>query len=175
MYNRKKGFAVSILLALTLGGCVTLPSGPSVMSLPGSGKSFDEFQADDFACRQWAGARIGLPPQEAVNQNVASGAVAGTAIGAGLGAAIGAAAGNPGIGAAIGAASGLLVGTSSGLNAGYAYGWEAQRRYDMAYMQCMYASGNQVPSSRQRYQRYQRHAPPPPPAGYNSVPPDYTP
>ena len=41
MYNCVKGFSVSILLALTLTGCVTLPSGPSVMSLPGSGKSFD--------------------------------------------------------------------------------------------------------------------------------------
>ena len=170
MYNCVKGFSVSILLALTLGGCVTLPSGPSVMTLPGSGKSFDQFQADDFVCRQWAGERIGLPPQEAVNQNVASGAVAGTAIGAGLGAAIGAAAGNPGIGAAIGAASGLMVGTSSGLNAGYAYGWDAQRRYDMSYLQCMYAKGNQVPVSRSRSQRYQT-----PPSGFNLVPPDYTP
>ena len=30
-----------------LAGCASLPSGPSVMSLPGSRKNFDEFRADD--------------------------------------------------------------------------------------------------------------------------------
>lgn len=161
-------------MVFALGGCVTLPTGPSVMSLPGSGKSFEEFQVDDAVCRQWAGQRIGLPPQEVVNQNTATGAVAGTAIGAGLGAAIGAAAGNPGIGAAIGAASGLMVGTASGAEAGQAYGWNAQRRYDIAYMQCMYAKGNQIPGTVRRSSRSYRTAPPPP-AGYNAVPPDYVP
>jgi len=165
----------ALMLVMLLGGCVTLPVGPSVMSLPGSGKSFEEFQVDDAVCRQWAGQRIGLPPQEVVNQNTATGAVAGTAIGAGLGAAIGAAAGNPGVGAAIGAASGLLMGTASGAEAGQAYGWNAQRRYDIAYMQCMYAKGNQIPGATRRSYRTHRTAPPPPPPGYGAVPPDYVP
>lgn len=164
-----------ILLALSLGGCVTVPTGPSVMALPGSGKSFENFQADDAVCRQWAAQQIGLPPQEVANQNTATGAVAGTAIGAGLGAAIGAATGNAGAGAAIGAASGLLVGTSAGANAGQAYGWEAQRRYDNAYQQCMYAKGNQIPATARGYRHVYRTAPPPPPPGFNSVPPDYSP
>ncbi len=160
------------LLVLSLGGCVTVPAGPSVMALPGSGKSFEQFQADDAVCRQWGAQQTGLPPQEVANQNTATGAVAGTAIGAGLGAAIGAASGNAGAGAAIGAASGLLMGTSAGASAGQAYGWEAQRRYDIAYIQCMYAKGNQIPG---RYRRVRRAAPPPPPPGFNSVPPDYSP
>lgn len=164
-----------LLLVFSLGGCVTVPTGPSVMALPGDGKPFEQFQGDDAVCRQWAGQQIGLPPQEVANQNTATGAVAGTAIGAGLGAALGAASGNAGIGAAIGAASGLLVGTSAGANAGQAYGWDAQRRYDIAYQQCMYAKGNQIPGAVRRYRHVQRYAPPPPPSGYDSVPPDYSP
>lgn len=114
------------------------------MVLPGPGKSFEQFQREDADCKWWASQQSGLPAQEAVNQNTVSGAVVGTLLGAGLGAAIGAAGGNPGRGAAIGAASGLLGGTISGASAGQAYAWEAQRRYDIAYQQCMYARGNQV-------------------------------
>jgi hypothetical protein len=165
----------SILALLALGGCVYLPTGPSVMALPGDGKSFEQFQADDAVCRQWAGGRIGLPPQEVANQNTATGAVAGTAIGAALGAAIGAASGNAGVGAAIGAASGLLVGTSAGAEAARASGWGAQRQYDIAYQQCMYAKGNQIPGVVKRTRRTQRIPVPPPPPGFSSVPPDYVP
>src|SRR5512135_1814797 len=134
----------SLLVALALSGCATLPTGPSVMVLPTAGKPFEQFQTEDASCRQWAGQQIGLSPQETANQNTAVGAIAGTALGAALGAAIGAATGGAGVGAAIGAASGLLGGTAVGANAGQAYGWEAQRRYDIAYKQCMYAYGNLI-------------------------------
>ncbi|HTP65108.1 MAG TPA: glycine zipper family protein [Geobacteraceae bacterium] len=164
---------LSFLLLVTLSGCATLPSGPSVRVLPAPGKSFEEFRADDAICRQWAGERIGMTPQDTANTNAATGAVVGTLVGAGLGAAIGAAAGNPGIGAAIGAGSGLLVGTAAGADAGSASGWEAQRRYDNAYVQCMYAKGNQIPGVAQRTRRV-RSVPPPPP-DLSSVPPDYAP
>lgn len=43
-----------LLLPLLLGGCSTLPKGPSVMVLPGTGKEFAQFQSDDGACRQYA-------------------------------------------------------------------------------------------------------------------------
>ena len=135
---------LAIMSALVLSACATLPTGPSTMVLPNAGKPFEQFQTEDASCRQWAGQQIGLSPQETVNQNTAAGAAIGTLIGAGLGAAIGAASGNPGLGAAIGAGSGLLGGTAVGANAGQAYGWDAQRRYDIAYQQCMYAKGNQV-------------------------------
>jgi uncharacterized protein YcfJ len=138
-----------------------MPAGPSVMVMPPPGKPFEQFQADDAVCRQWAAQRTGLAPQETVNQNIAGGAVAGTAIGAGLGAAIGSTSGHAGAGAAIGAATGLLVGSSAGANEGQVYGWRAQRRYDIAYMQCMYSKGNEVPGMSNRSGR--RASPPPPP------------
>jgi len=146
-----------------LAGCVTMPTGPSVQVMPGAGKSFEQFQADDSACRQWAQQQVGMAPQDVANQNTATGAVAGTAIGAGLGAALGAASGHAGPGAAIGAASGLLVGTAAGANAGQATGREAQRRYDNAYQQCMYAKGNQIPGIVEQPRRAYRTMPPPPP------------
>ncbi len=154
---------LSSLVVTMLVACATVPSGPSVMVLPPAGKPFDQFQAEDALCRQWARRQIGLTPQEAVNQNTMTGAAVGTAVGAGLGAVIGAASGNAGAGAAIGAGSGLLVGTVSGANAGQAYGWEAQRRYDIAYQQCMYANGNIIPGVR-RTRHVRRPLPPPPPA-----------
>lgn len=163
---------LSCLALLAVSGCVYVPTGPSVMVLPGGGKSFEQFQVDDVTCRQWAGGQAGVSTQQVVDQNVAGGAVAGTLIGAGLGAAVGAAFGDPGIGAGIGAASGLLVGSSEGARAGQAYGWDAQRRYDIAYQQCMYAKGNQIPGVVQR-PRSRRSMPPP--QDYNAVPPDYSP
>jgi hypothetical protein len=155
--SKRSIFLLCILLIA--GGCATMPSGPSVMVLPPPEKSFEEFQTDDAVCRQWAAQNIGLSPQETANQSTASGAILGTAIGAGLGAAIGSASGDVGAGAAIGAASGLFLGAAAGSQSGQVYGWQAQRRYDIAYMQCMYAKGNQVPGMTRRTRRA---APPPP-------------
>jgi len=170
MMKLKRGILL-LLVLLTLGGCATLPTGPSVLVLPPPDKPFEQFQADDAICRQWAAQQIGMSPQETDNQNTATGAVVGTAIGAGLGAAIGAASGNAGAGAAIGAGTGLLFGTASGANAGQVYGYEAQRRYDISYQQCMYAKGNQIPGTVTRTRTIRRAPPPPPPPGYGSPPP----
>jgi hypothetical protein len=170
----KRNIIIFLSLALlTVAGCATIPRGPSVMALPGPGKTFEQFQADDAICRQWAAQQIGLSPQETINQNTAAGAVAGTAIGAGLGAAIGAASGHAGAGAAIGAGSGLLVGTATGANTGQFYGWEAQRRYDIAYTQCMYAKGNDIPEMVMRPRRLQRIVLPPPLPPESGYPPQY--
>jgi len=154
-------FRQSILISFTLlmvGGCATVPTGPSVMVLPPQGKPFEVFQGEDNTCRQWASQQIGASPQQTVNQNTASGAAVGTAVGAGLGAVIGAASGHAGAGALIGGAGGLLVGSSQGAESGQYYGREAQRRYDNAYVQCMYSYGNQVPG----YRTYASSAPPQP-------------
>ena len=159
-----KSILMQLVAVVALTGCATMPTGPSVMVLPQPGKPFEQFQADDFACRQWAIHQAGGDPTATANQNMAGAAIAGTAIGAGLGAAIGAASGNAGVGAAIGAASGLLGGTAVGASAGYASGWEVQRRYDIAYQQCMYAKGNQIPSVVHYPSR--RYNVPPPPPGY---------
>lgn len=156
--------AGALVMLLLVSGCVTVPSGPSVTVMPGSGKSFEQFQSDDAACRQWAEQQSGDAATSA-NQSTAAGAVIGTVIGAGLGAAIGSAAGNPGAGAAIGAGGGLLGGTAVGANAGAYSAATVQRRYDAAYQQCMYAKGNQIPGGRPTVQKYppQPMAPPPPP------------
>src|SRR5438105_9494113 len=45
---------VPLAAALLLAACATVPMGPSVMVLPGTGKNFEQFQADDAVCRQWA-------------------------------------------------------------------------------------------------------------------------
>lgn len=155
-----------ILLSLcTLTACATVPTGPGVTVLPAPGKPFDLFVQEDAACRLWAERQIGLSPQETIGNNTAAGAVAGTAIGVGVGALLGAASGNMGAGAAFGGASGLLIGTASGASSDQVYGQEAQRRYDTAYVQCMYAKGNQVPGRsrviRRSYRTY-TVAPPPP-------------
>jgi hypothetical protein len=158
----QRAFLVCFTLAL-VSGCATMPTGPSVAVFPGPGKPFEVFQADDYACRQWAQQQIGgASPSETANQNTATGALVGTAVGAAMGAAIGAATGNVGAGAAIGGGAGLLGGTAMGSNAGAASEYQLQRRYDIAYQQCMYAKGNQIPGAAPRQQQ-RAYAPPPPP------------
>ena len=152
-----KAKLMMLLLLMAVAGCATVPTGPSVNVMPGPGKTFEQFQADDAVCRQWAAQQIGRSPQETVNQNTAVGAAVGTAAGAALGAAIGAASGHAGTGAAIGAGSGLLVGTAAGANAGQVYGMEGQRRYDIAYQQCMYSKGNQLPPQPARVRVYRAY------------------
>jgi hypothetical protein len=136
-----------------LSACAAVPTGPSVMVLPGVGKPFDQFQVDDMLCRQYAETQTGVPPGEAGTRSTINTAALGTLLGAGAGAAIGAAAGDAGVGAAIGAGSGLLLGTAGGAEAGAGASRSLQWRYDVSYMQCMYAKGNQLPGT------------PPPPNG----------
>jgi hypothetical protein len=94
----------SALVAISsLTACASIPTGPSIMSLPGSGKSFEQFRYDDYYCRQFAQERVGgtTPNRAAISSSVTS-----AAIGAGVGAAAGAAI-DGGHGAAIGAGTGL--------------------------------------------------------------------
>ncbi len=164
---RKWSFLL-IFVLLALSACATIPAGPSVRVLPGPGKPFEVFQSDDSVCRQWAAQQAGIAPNDATGQTLAGGAAIGTLLGAGLGAAIGSTSGHAGAGAAIGAASGLLAGTVIAADPAYAAGYAAQRQYDNAYVQCMYAKGNQIPGV-VRPSRRRAYPPPPPP------PPDFTP
>lgn len=122
--------------------------------MPAPYKPFDVFAAEDARCRDFASRQVGGRDanQAAVDSGVTS-AVVGTAVGAAAGALAG---GNQGAG--YGAAAGLVVGSASGANAAGASSWELQRRYDIAYEQCMYAAGNQVPGARPA-----PYFPPPPP------------
>jgi hypothetical protein len=178
--HRTHATAVCLLVAAFTAGCVTLPSGPSVTVLPGTGKAFEQFQIDDVECRQFAAQQSGVSTDQAGASNTAAGATIGTLIGAAAGAAIGAAAGNAGAGAAIGAGTGLFGGTVVGAGNAQVAQVSVQRRYDNAYTQCMYAKGNQVPvAGGQRMPAYsqgasytqQRSAAPPPPAGTPPPPP----
>lgn len=165
--------------SVLLGACATMPNGPAVTVLPGTSKSLDAFQQDAFACQQYAQAVLGgTNAPQAANDRAAAGAVASSAVGAATGAIIGSATNQGGQGAAIGAGVGLLFGAISAANASNVSSWELQRRYDGAYMQCMYARGNQVPM-RTSYRVPQGNvvpqggyaAPAPPP----NMPPPYPP
>jgi hypothetical protein len=160
----------SIAGLLLLGGCATIPSGPSVMVLPGSGKSFDAFRVDDMDCRQFAHQQIGgaYPNQAQVDSGVASAAL-GTVIGAAAGAAMGGRGG-----AATGAGAGLAVGAMAGTGAGQSSGYALQRRYDIGYQQCMYAKGHRVPVAGRfadPHPATYTSPPPPPPPGTPPPPP----
>lgn len=158
----------SFLTLLALGACVTVPSGPSIMSLPGTGRSFDQFRADDFECRQYANSQVGgtTPNQASADSGVRNAAI-GTAVGAAAGALM-----DGSSGAGTGAGVGLLIGTLAGSSAANASSYTLQQRYDIGYTQCMYAKGHKVPVSgrfaaaneRPAPRRY--NTPPPPPPSY---------
>src|SRR5881296_3146797 len=157
---------VSVAAGLLMTACATVPTGPSVMVLPANGKSFEQFQADDAVCRQWSLQQTGMTTKQASVGNTVSGAAIGTA------------AGSPATGAAVGAGAGLLGGTAIGASAGSSSQDTVQRRYDMTYMQCMYAKGNQIPVSRGSLPTTYTSPPappaasaPPPPAPPANVPP----
>ncbi len=167
-----------------LSACVTVPMGPNVMVLPGSGKDFEQFRVDDAVCRQWALQQTGTTTSRASTEAAVSGAAVGTVLGAAAGAAVGAAAGDAAMGAAAGSGIGLLGGAAAGADRGEADRWSVQRRYDVAYMQCMYVKGNQIPipggsqlmhsAPRQRPAQPATREPagvPPPPIGSPPPPP----
>jgi hypothetical protein len=115
---------LALLLAATTGlavACASTPTGPSVLVLPGSGKSSDEFRAADTRCRQLAAGELETTPAGTVSD---------------------------------------------------------QRRYDMAYVQCMYAEGHQVPVPGRGWRSRTSDTPtarppgvPPPPPGAPPAPP----
>jgi hypothetical protein len=142
------GFAVMVAVMfclMVLGGCVTMPNGPSVLVYPTPGKSLELFQQDEESCRRYARMQGEESPQEGAALSAVKTAAFGTVLGTVAGTVIGVAAGNPGAGAAIGAGSGLVLGSAGGAQAGMTTGQTLQQRYDHAYLQCHYSRGNQVP------------------------------
>jgi len=108
------------------------------MSLPGIGKTFDQFRADDASCRQFAFNKVG---GVAVNQAATASAVGSVAIGT------------------------ALVGSVFGTGAAQDSAYRVQRRFDYSYLQCMYASGDRVPvRGRMMVAPGTRPYSPPPPA-----------
>ncbi len=164
-----------IALPVLIAGCATTPTGPSVLVLPGTGKSFDQFNRDEVYCRDYAlrGLDGKGPGKLSTDSNVAT-AVAGTAIGAVAGAALG---GHDG--AAVGAGTGLLLGSAMGGESGRYERSTSQTRYDNSYIQCMYGLGHRVPVPAGMFSNELRPAaapssatpPPPPPPPGNPPPP----
>jgi hypothetical protein len=162
------------LLAISLlAACTSMPTGPAVMVLPGTGKNFDQFRVDDMDCRQYASAQVGggTPDGAAESSGIKSAAI-GTAIGAAAGAIVGGQRG-----AASGAGAGLIIGGATGAGAASSSQRTLQQRYDIGYQQCMYSKGHRIPSA-SRFERNDAYArrpaappPPPPPASGNIPPP----
>jgi hypothetical protein len=166
--------ALSLGAALLLGACASVPSGPSVLVLPGSNKSFEQFRADEQDCRQYASSQVGgTTPDQAAVDSAAKSAVVGTAIGAVAGGII-----DGRSGAALGAGTGLLFGSMAGAGASQSSARNAQWRYDVGYQQCMYAKGHKVPVAASQFRsepgrpRRGAYPPPPPPPPPGSPPPD---
>jgi hypothetical protein len=108
-----------VLVAVMVGppSCASTPTGPSVMTLPGAGKSHDQCRSDDSRCRQIAAMELQTTPKGAVS---------------------------------------------------------AQGRYDVIYMQCRYAEGNQIPVPDRGWRSRDNTLPrdiPRPPAGTPPAPP----
>ncbi len=166
--------SIAAALAALAAGCVSMPTGPSMMVLPGTGRTFEAFRADDYTCRQYAYDQVGGSTAQRAAEDAG---VRSAAVGALLGAAVGAAA-DGGSGAAVGAGAGLAMGGLVGTGAAESSGYGAQRRYDNAYIQCMYAKGHRVPVTG-RFTSYTQGTapaarpatPPPPPPGATVTPP----
>ena len=154
---------IAASMAVLLTGCVTAPSGPNVMALPGAGKSYEQFRNDEAVCQRAAQDRVGPYAPQAAADNAVGTAAAGTVIGA--------ATGRAGAGAAIGGGVGLLAGSSVAGDSASRSSYGMQRQYNNVYTQCMYAKGNQIPVSGGYANNRRQYAPPP----QYSAPPDYYP
>lgn len=130
---------ISLACAASLTACVSAPRGPHVAIMPAPGKSLEVFQQEDQYCRNYASQSLG---NSSPADTVVGSAIVGTVFGAAIGAALG---GRHGAGT--GAATGLMMGTMAGAGAGASEGYSAQRRYDIAYQQCMTTMQNSPASA----------------------------
>ena len=151
-------------LAVILAGCATAPEGPRVAVMPAQGKPFEQFAAEDQVCRNFAAQSTGQSRNDAAAQNFVGAAAVGTVIGAAAGAMSGGH-NSSGDGATAGLITGSMIGAGESANASR----DAQRRYDIAYEQCMYAKGNQIPGYTAPRQTI--YAPPPAPADAGTAAP----
>ena len=133
-----------LLWTLTLGACATAPpAGPSVLVVPPEGKDLAQFQQEDATCRGYATQQIGYgSPQQAAHGSGIGSAAVGTVVGVAAGVSLGAAADDAETGAAVGGRTGQLVGSAAVANTASAVA--LQQGYDIAYAQCMAASGDHV-------------------------------
>jgi hypothetical protein len=157
-------------VALTVAGCAVAPTAPTVMVLPGTQSSPSQFQIDNFACQQQAQALLAGAVQSA-NDQAAANIVVGTMMGAAVGALMGQGYYYGSDSVAWGAGTGLLIGGVASGGSSQVASYSLQQRFNIAYVQCMYQRGHQVPGWVRT--RHQAPAVPPPPPNY--PPPNYPP
>jgi hypothetical protein len=156
---RKIATKIAVMSAVVVvTACAMEPRGPTVRVFPAPYKPFEVFEQDQDACEDYAHSQIAGDAESANSRAVGTAAI-GTALGLALGAATG-----DGHAASFGAAGGAAVGSAIGANQSERANFSLQHRYDIAYAQCMYAKGNQVPG-------FERSAPPPLPPGRGGPPP----
>ncbi len=158
--------ALSGLLGLAfVAGCATEPTGPRVAVMPAPNKPFEVFAQDDNTCKTYASQQVAGQADQANGRGVAA-ALIGAALGAGIGTAV-----DKGHGASVGLAYGATAGAAIGGSQSNEANYSIQHRYDIAYEQCMYSKGNQVPGFTGTAAGYGNPPPPPPPGGYAPPPP----
>jgi hypothetical protein len=79
---RKMTWLPPLAATFLMGGCMSVPTGPTVMVLPGQQKSLEQFRSDDIACQQYALTLV-TPAGDAAVNRAAGTTAASTAIGRG--------------------------------------------------------------------------------------------
>jgi hypothetical protein len=67
---KPRELSLLLLACFLLTACANMPTGPSMMALPGSGKSFDKFHDDDSQCKQFAHERVSETSTDNVSEYV---------------------------------------------------------------------------------------------------------
>jgi uncharacterized protein YcfJ len=171
--------AAALALLFAVGACAIEPYGSSYAAMPSPYKPPEVFSSDEGACSAYA-RQVVAGHADTANQQAILTTLLGAAIGAGIGEAVG---GGREVtaGAVGGAITGGMIGAANSTNASYAL----QHQYDVAYQQCMYNRGNQVPVARARFAPSYGSSYPPSgygrpyaqnaPYGQNNAPPGYPP
>lgn len=145
--NARKSLVVMVASVLLTACASSVPAGPSIAVMPADGKSFEVFQQDNAICKDFASREAGIDRNAVTQTEMVNGGITGAVLGAAAGAAIG----DNSRAAATGAGIGALLGTAAGSGNAQRLNGEMQRRYDIAYEQCMYAKGNQLPPANSGY------------------------
>jgi hypothetical protein len=127
-----------LLTAVLLSGCTRPPMGPTAVVMPAPGKPFGVFVQEQAMCKQFADGEVAGGASMSNLKEFGTAAI-GTALGAGLGAAV-----RGRRGAEVGGALGAIGGVAAGANGSARDQNGLQGRYNLAYTQCMFSSGNQV-------------------------------
>ena len=142
MTNMIRVTTLAAVAISVLSACVSAPTGPTIAIMPREGKPFEVFQQEDQVCRAFAANAVKDTSDAALKEGATSAAI-GAALGAAAGAVIqGGNHANVGTGAGVGLLGGAAMGAMN--SAGKQN--QAQTQYNIAYQQCMYSKGNQVPS-----------------------------